>query len=183
MAERQGDGEADPDDGVGWDDSPLAGEKVVGWVANLAGGALLAADSTGLALLSVNAIEKLASAAFALDKRAYEARQVRRVQVIQGAVERMGVEVDEFMEKAGESDARMELVGRVLEAASTTVTLKSKIDGLSRVLASGLSDDAKVDEAVLLAGCLGGARSHARSYPCLSCEPAAPVVGWRSCVY
>lgn len=60
---------------------------------------------------------------------------------------------EELERLATSDDIRQELMARVLRAAART-PLEDKLPALARVLADGLRDDAKVDEALVLAGAL-----------------------------
>jgi hypothetical protein len=146
--------EDDDPDYDGWDDGKLRGETVVEWLANLSSGAILVADPTGVGIMGATALEKLARAAFALDKKAHAQRVARRAEVLHLATTEMDLSIGDLIEAAGASAARTELLGRVLDAAASTMTLEAKIRALARALALGLGDEAKIDEAASIAAAL-----------------------------
>ena len=86
--------------------------------------------------------------AYQLDVKAWAKRIIRGGRVIEGAANELGIGVDELADQAGATDARTELLGRVIRAAGDAVTLEAKIPALTKVLANGLRDEAKIDEAV-----------------------------------
>ena len=84
---------------------------------------------------------------------AMQRRQQRQQQVIEVAAEHLGgLEVlnQIFDEQIPHHDERLELLGRVLEAAGRS-TMPAKVQALGRVLADGLRDDAQLHEAFALA--------------------------------
>lgn len=70
------------------------------------------------------------------------------------ACEEPGVDVPELERMAVRDAATTSLVGRVLAASANAATAQEKIDALGRVLAAGLSDDDRLDEALVLAAAL-----------------------------
>lgn len=141
---------------IAGDDQPLRGERAVEWISNLAQGGMLALEPTGVGLVAVNALEKIVKLGFALDKKAQIKRQERRIQAMSVALTELDISLEDFAERVAESDARTELLSRVLEAAASTVTLEAKVEALGKVLARGLHDHTKIDEAISLVKILVG---------------------------
>lgn len=79
--------------------------------------------------------------------------QQRRLQqaseVIDEAATRLEIEPDELLARA-ESDPRAESLTAQAMIAGADAVLASKLRALAQVLANGLSDDAKVDESLLM---------------------------------
>lgn len=145
MTEDDGDGSVD-----GVFEPRLRGQRSTEWLAALAAGGILVGSAEPSAILLASSLPVMAATAFALDAKAYRRRMARGGRVIEIAAQQLDVGVEEIAELAGDSDPRIELLGRVIEAAASTVTLEAKIAALGRVLAQGLRDDAGLDEAIML---------------------------------
>jgi hypothetical protein len=113
---------------------------------------------------------------WALDKKAYELRMLRGARTVQVATEELGCDLDGLHSMASESDTRSELAARVLEASARTVTAEEKVDALGRVLAMGLGDDARFDEALLFADALRDLEApHIKILAEIHEHPQAPI--------
>jgi hypothetical protein len=85
-----------------------------------------------------------------------------------------GLEI--FEERLYSHDERVELLGRVLEAAARTTTLEAKIRALSHVLVDGLEDDADMSEAFILAAALADVEEpHVEVLRYIDAQPVPPL--------
>lgn len=135
------------------DEDRLPGRQAVDWIAGALGGlAAISGDPLVAALGPL--LQPALQTAFSLDERAWRRRALRGARTLQVAAEELGVGIDELDQVIGSSSERQELLARVLEASSRTMTLPEKVDVLGRVLAGGIRDDAKLDEAAILAAAL-----------------------------
>ncbi len=124
-----------------------------------------------------------------MSQDAFVSRFRRGEAVIEVAAGELRMTPDELVDLVGTDPARIELVARIIEAAGRT-TMEPKIRALGRVLALGLLDDTRVDEAIILADALGDLEAphvhmlrHMNDVPspASSHEPSEVVlVGWKS---
>lgn len=102
-------------------------------------------------------------------------RQNRAGRLLLTAAEAVGG-LDIFEERLYSHDERVELLGRVLEAAARTTTLEAKIRALSRVLVDGLADDADMGEAFILAAALTDVEApHIKVLEYIDAQPVPPL--------
>lgn len=158
------------DDKKGPTDEPdLAGGQVVEILAAVAAGGILVSANSPSAIMLASTLPVIAKTAFELDRRAWQRRLLRGGVTLESAAHKLEVSVDDLALIASESDARTELLGRVLEAAASTATLEEKVHALGRVLANGLRDDAKIDEALIMVAILNDLEAvHARALRALA---------------
>lgn len=89
------------------------------------------------------------------DGRARRTLRVERAaRTLERAADVLNVGLAELERLAARDDARTELLARVLAASAHTATAAAKVEALGQVLADGLQDDARLDEALLLAAAL-----------------------------
>ena len=144
------------------DEESLPGRNAVVWAATAISGLAAMTGNPLLALLGPMAVPAL-QAAFSLDEKAWRERSLRGARTLQVAADDLGLSFDELSNKIEGRSDRAELLARVLEASAKTLSLSQKIDALGHVLATALSDDAKIDEAAMLASVLMEVEaSHAR---------------------
>lgn len=124
------------------------------WIGSLASGTLAALSGHPLAALLGQLLVPAFQTVWELDTRGHERRLLRGARTVQVATEELGCGLDELHSTVAGSDPRSELFIRVVEASARTVSAAEKVDALGRVLAMGLSDDARFDEAVLIADAL-----------------------------
>jgi hypothetical protein len=144
------------------DERSLPGRRAIDWAsAALAGTAAISGDPL-LVLLGPLAVPALQTA-FSLDERAWRRRALRGARTLQVAASQLNISLEELAALIDGHDDRTELLVRVLDASAKTISLSEKIDTLGRVLASALEDDARIDEAAMLAAALMEMEaSHAR---------------------
>lgn len=129
-----------------------------GWLTQAAGAAAgaglgLASPSTAGVLLGAVLPVAVVTAA-RLDNRAHELRVQRAAQTLARAAEELNVELEQVEEAVVDRPVLTELLARVLAASANAATAQEKVDALGVVLAQGLRDDAKLDEAFVLAAAL-----------------------------
>lgn len=132
----------------------LPGGRAVQLAAAVAAGGISIASMSPAAVMIATTLPVIAELAFDLDRRAWVKRIVRGGQVIEAAAEDLDITVAELAEKTAQSDAGTELLGRIIRAAGSTLTLEKKIPALAKALAMGLRDDTRIDEAASLASAL-----------------------------
>lgn len=93
-------------------------------------------------------------AAWRLDQLSFAPRLARAARTVEVAGEELNVDVPTIERMAVRDEATTSLVGRVLAASANAATAQEKIDALGRVMALGLSDGDRVDEALMLARAL-----------------------------
>lgn len=114
-----------------------------------------------------------ASALLHLTREVIRRRQKNPENVLNRAAESVGG-LDILEERLFSHDERIQLLGRVLEAAART-TLEKKVRALTRVLVDGLQDDADMGEAHILAEALAAIEeAHALVLQRIHDEPVAP---------
>lgn len=102
-------------------------------------------------------------------------RQNRAGKLLNAAAEAVGG-LDILEERLYSHDERVELLGRVLEAAARTATLEDKVRALSRVLVDGLEDDADMGEAFILAAALADIEApHVEVLKFINAQPIPPL--------
>lgn len=124
--------------------------------AAASGGAILTQLATGAGVASAIAggtVPPTVSVLVRGTREVIRRRHNRAEKQLNDAAELVGG-LDLLEERVYSHDERVELLGRVLEAAARTTTLKNKFKALSRVLVDGLEDDADIDEAFILAAAL-----------------------------
>ncbi len=102
--------------------------------------------------LSGAAITPAVALGLRLTREAVVARRGRVERVIDVAASELGG-LDRLDSLVGGDPARLELLARVVEASQRS-TIPDKVDALGRVLATGLSAQDRVDEALVLAAAL-----------------------------
>jgi hypothetical protein len=134
-------------------DESLPGRRVVDWVAAfLAGAGAVSGNPILIALGPL--LQPALQTAFSVDEKAWRQRALRGARTLQVAAEELDISIDELGSQIGAGPEQAELLARVLEASARTLTLTAKVEALGRVLASGLKDEAKLDEAAMLAAAL-----------------------------
>lgn len=144
---------------AGDDEEDLVGNRPSGdWTiegtATVWSAAILAADPGHLGIALATTLPFAAKLAHALDVRAWQQRVLRGGQALEAAAAELAIDLEGLAHEAARSDPRTELLGRVIAAAASTVNLTAKIKALGVVLANGLRDDSKVDQAVDLVALL-----------------------------
>lgn len=130
-----------------------------GWLAE----AVTAAAGAGLALAAPGAEGALVGAvlpvalmaAYRLDLRAVALRRDRVARTVTRAAEELEVDIGELELRVAATPLGVELAARVFAASANAATARAKVEALGVVLATGLRDDAKFDEAFVLAAALG----------------------------
>ncbi|MBC7680551.1 MAG: hypothetical protein H7233_16430 [Pseudorhodobacter sp.] len=139
--------DGDDDDKPGWV-APAAetASNLVTWLATAAH-----EPAGGIAAAGSPLVRGAAEAAFTSLSRRWQALSRRGgEQVLEHAAEAAGVTVDELEARSSSTDQRVLLVGLAMEAGTRTADA-DKIRALGRALAAGVSDDALVEPATLIA--------------------------------
>lgn len=146
--------DATPNEPTPCDTHPLE-LGLLGQAAVSAAGAGLGLVAAGPAGALVGAVlPQLMEAAVRMDERARTHRLERAARTLGRASDVLNVGLPELERLATRDEARTELLARVLAASAHTATAAAKVEALGRVLADGLRDDARLDEALLLAAAL-----------------------------
>jgi hypothetical protein len=145
------------------------------WLIAFTSGVVALLPNPAVAAIGSQLVAPVLKMTLALDKDSWERRGQRGARAVAIAANEAGYEWEEFSQRVRSSDARSELCARVLDAAAHTVDLETKVDALGRVLAMGIRDDAKFDEAVMLADALRDLESpHVRVLEVIQAAPQPP---------
>lgn len=121
-----------------------------------AAGASLEVATGGAAGTVVGAVvPPLLGVALRADAAAQQRRLDRVARTMEVAASELGdVRPARLEELVLQDDARTELLARVLQASACAATAQEKVDALGRVLALGVTDGDRLDEALVLAAAL-----------------------------
>lgn len=123
-------------------------------LATTAGVGVQLASEGAAGTLAGAALPVAVLAALRLDAKAAAARLTRAARSVEVAAQELGVEVEELERRAGATEEALSLTARVLAASANAVRADDKIKALGKVLALGLDQDTRMDEALLLAAAL-----------------------------
>lgn len=125
-----------------------SGEWAIEGAATGLAAAILMTEPGPIGVAVATTLPFAAKVAHELDVRVWRHRVIRGGEALEVAAGELEISLEDLVAEAAQSDARTELLGRVIAAAASTVNLTTKIRALGVALANALRDEAKLDQAV-----------------------------------